>query len=165
MHVFYSRQDTLCKALLTERVQLYITGAYLLPCRTVAFVFLVSPSVLFVLPVGYCFMFLAIQSVRQLQTAGVIARFLWFSWHRVQFLLIITGIKNAILRYLDIYKNAILSFCIEKAADQFLLLIYGFVFLFFHGTIISHFILYYTVFYCIVLCGMEIFLIASRCSL
>ena len=154
MHVFYSRQDTLCKALLTERVQLYITGAYLLPCRTVAFVFLVSPSVLFVLPVGYCFMFLAIQSVRQLQTAGVIARFLWFSWHRVHFLLIITGIKNAIL-----------SFCIEKAADQFLLLIYDFVFLFFHGTIIAHFILYYTVFYCIVLCGMEIFLIASRCSL
>ena len=142
MHVFYSRQDTLCKALLTERVQLYITGAYLLPCRTVAFVFLVSPSVLFVLPVGYCFMFLAIQSVRQLQTAGVIARFLWFSWHRVHFLLIITGIKNAILRYLDIYKNAILSFCIEKAADQFLLLIHG------SGFIYSFTLLFYHITHC-----------------
>ena len=106
MHVFYSRQDTLRKALLTERVQLYITGTNLLPSRAVAFILFVLPAVTLVLLIGFCFM----------------------------------GIKNAILRYLDIYKNAILSFCIEKAADQFLLLIHGsdfiysFTLLFYHIT-------------------------------
>lgn len=140
--VFYSCQDTLCKALLTERVQLYITGTNLLPSWTIAFILFVLPAVMLVLLIGYFLMLLAIQTVRQLRTAGISTGFLWFSWHRVHFLL---GMK--------------------KAANQLFTDLRLAVYLFFHSTIIAHFILYYTVFYCIVLCGMEIFLRASRCSL
>ena len=140
--VFYSCQDTLCKALLTERVQLYITGTNLLPRRAVTLAPLIFPAVTLVLLIGYFLMFLTVQSVRQLRTAGISTGFLWFSWHRVHFLL---GMK--------------------KAANQLFTDLRLAVYLFFHSTIIAHFILYYTVFYCIVLCGMEIFLRASRCSL
>ena len=94
MHVFYSRQDTLRKALLTERVQLYITGTNLLPSRAVAFILFVLPAVtLVLLPavtlvllIGFCFMLLAVQTVSQLRTAGIGTGLLWFSWHRLHFL-------------------------------------------------------------------------------
>lgn len=95
--VFDRSEDAVAETLLTEWVQLNITLTNLLPRRTVTFVFLISPSVLFVLPIDYCFMLLTVQSVSQLRTVGVITRFLWFSRHRCHFLLIITGMKNAIL--------------------------------------------------------------------
>ena len=87
MHVFYSRQDTLCKALLTERMQFYITGTNLLPCRAVAFILFVPPAVTLVLLIGYFLMLLTVQTVRQLRTIRISTGLLWFSWHRVHLLL------------------------------------------------------------------------------
>ena len=128
MHVFNRSKYTLCKALLTERVQLYITGTNLLPCRTIAFILFVLPTVLFVLLIGYFLMFFAVQSVSQLRTAGISTGLLWFLWHRVHFLF---GHRKS------------------RRPVSITDLRLGF-YLFFHATIITHSLLYFTVFYCIV---------------
>ena len=128
MYVFYSRQDTLCKAILTERMQLYITGTNLLPSRAVAFVFLISPAVLFIQLIDYFLMLLAVQSVRQLRTAGISTGLLWFLWHRIHFLF---G-----------HRKSRRPVSITDPRHGFYLL--------FHNTIITQSLLYYTVFYCIV---------------
>ena len=94
--VFNRSKYSFFKALLTERLQLYITLSHLLPRRTVAFVLFISPSVLLVLLIDYRFMLLAVQSVSQIRTAGVIAGLLWFSWHHHHLLLIYAAIKTAL---------------------------------------------------------------------
>ena len=79
--VFNRSKHSFFKALLTERVLIYITLSHLLPLRSVALVLFLSPSVLLVLPIDYCFMLLTVQSIRQPRTSGIAARSLWFSWH------------------------------------------------------------------------------------
>ena len=142
MHVFYSRQDTLCKALLTERVQLYITGTNLLPSRAVAFILFILPAVTLVLLIGFCFMLLAVQTVSQLRTAGIGTGLLWFLWHRVHFLF---GHRKS-RRPVFITDLRLCFFIFSR---------------YYYSTL--HTVLHCILLYC--LCGKEIFLRASRCSL
>ena len=111
----------------TERVQLYIAVTHLLPCGAVTVTPFISPAVLFVLPISYFLMFITVQTVCQFRTAGVITRFLWLSWHDIH-LLIFGHIKS---------RRPV--FVTAPRLGSYLL---------FHATIITHSLLYYTIFYC-----------------
>ena len=62
--VFDRGEYSFFKALLTERVQFYITLSQLLPCGAVTVTPFIFSSVLFVLLIDYRFMLLAVQAVR-----------------------------------------------------------------------------------------------------
>ncbi len=74
--------DTILKALLTERVGLYITVTYPFPDTAVSFPCLGVSSVAFILSVVFLLMFLAEPSFRKIRTAGMMAGVLCFPWHR-----------------------------------------------------------------------------------
>ena len=105
----------------------FVPVTHLLPCGAVTVTPFISPAVLFVLPISYFFMLLAVQTVCQFRTAGVITRFLWLSWHDIH-LLIFGHIKS---------RRPV--FVTAPRLGSYLL---------FHATIITHSLLYYTIFYC-----------------
>jgi len=77
------RQPTSLLALLAERVRLDEAVADTLPRTTVPFVRLRLTLEMIVMIVRLSLMLLAVKTVRQLRTAGVLARALWFLWHDV----------------------------------------------------------------------------------
>ena len=83
---------------LTERVQLNIASTDSLPRRTVTLTPLIFSTVLFVLPIGYFLMFLAVQTVCQLWTVWIGTRSFRFSWHGVH--LLFSGIEKALTGFL-----------------------------------------------------------------
>ena len=77
------RQPTSLLALLAERVRLDEAVADTLPASTVALVCLRLTLEVIVMMVHLLLMLGAVKTARQLRTAGVLARALWFLWHDV----------------------------------------------------------------------------------
>ena len=77
------RQLAMLLALFAERVCFDEAVAYSFPSTTVSFVRLRLTLEMIVMIVRLSLMLRAVKTARQLRTAGVLARALWFHWHDV----------------------------------------------------------------------------------
>lgn len=86
MYLFNSDVSSLLQALLTQRVLVNISVAYLFPFPSVPFVAVVPALELLVVLFHLLGMFLAVNTVGQVRTAGKAARSFWFPWHKPRLL-------------------------------------------------------------------------------
>ena len=83
MNLLGGRQLAMLLALFAERVCFDEAVAYSFPSTTVSFVRLRLTLEMIVMIVRLSLMLRAVKTARQLRTAGVLARTLWFLWHEV----------------------------------------------------------------------------------
>ena len=83
MHLLRLDEPAVPLALLTKRVCIHVPVTDAFPCSSVPALGCWVPAVLFVTLVLQLLMFLTEPAIRQLGTAGVGTRPLWFPWHRL----------------------------------------------------------------------------------
>lgn len=83
MHLLRLDEPAFPLALLTKRVCIHVPVTDAFPCPSIPALGCRVPVILFVPLVLFSLMFLTEPAIRQLRTAGVGTRPLWFPWHRL----------------------------------------------------------------------------------